>query len=109
MLYGSELWGLQDVKCIETVQLYACKRFLNVHISSCNDSILGDLGRYPMYIFASKRCIKFWIRLINLPRDRYTRLCYEMLMYYDTIGYNNCKIKFIQKWIWIFLGGSGRP
>jgi hypothetical protein len=42
-----------------------------------------------MYIFAAKRCIRFWLRLINLPRDRYTRLCYEMLMYYDSIGYKN--------------------
>ena len=69
--------------------MYACKRFLNVHMNACNDAILGDLGRYPMNIYAAKRCIKYWIRLLSLPRDSYTRLCYEMLLYYDRIGYKN--------------------
>ena len=57
MLYGSELWGLKNVACIE--HIYACKHFLNVHTMSCNDALLGDLGRYLMYIFAAKRCLKY--------------------------------------------------
>lgn len=89
ILYGSELWGLHDTQCIETIQLCACKRFLNVNTSSCNDAILGDLGRFPMQIFAAKRCVKYWIRLISLPKDRYIRLCYEMLLHYDQLGYRN--------------------
>ena len=30
MLYESELWGLQYMNCIEHVQIYACKRLLNI-------------------------------------------------------------------------------
>ena len=62
---------------------------MNVHKNACNDAILGDSGRYPMYIYASKRCIKYWLRLLCLPRNRYIRLCYEMLVYYDNLGYEN--------------------
>ena len=50
MLYGSELWGLNNVACIENVHIYACKRFLNVHTMSCNDVILGDLGILCIYV-----------------------------------------------------------
>jgi hypothetical protein len=89
MLYGSEIWGLKSPKCIEDVQMYACKRFLNVDIRSCNDAIVGDLGRFPMYIFAHKRCIKYWLRLLQMPKSRYIRLCYDMLMYYDSQGHEN--------------------
>ena len=40
-------------------------------------------------INASKRCIKFWFRIRKLPMNRYTRLCYDMLKLYDTLGYTN--------------------
>ena len=43
--------------------MYACKRFLYVSKMSCNDAVSGDLGRYPIYVFAAKRCIKYWLRL----------------------------------------------
>ena len=80
MLYGSELWGLNNVACIENVHIYACKRFLNVHTMSYNDAIPGDLGRYPMYIFAAKRCLKYRLRLLNMPGYRYVKLCLEAFL-----------------------------
>ena len=30
-----------------------------------------------------------WDQLLDLPRNRYPRLCYEMLMYFDNLGFNN--------------------
>ena len=89
MLYGSEIWGLSSPACMEAVQIYACKQFLNVKMQTCNDVVLGDLGRYPMFIQAHKRCIKYWLRLVNLSNDRYSKLCYNMLLYYDNNGYEN--------------------
>ena len=68
--------------------IYACKRFLSIHTMACNDAILGDLGRYPMYIFAAKRCLKYWLRLLKMPGYRYVKLCYDMLVQYDNLGYN---------------------
>ena len=89
LLYGSELWGLEKCTYLESVQIYACKRFLKVPQRACNDAILGDTGRLPMYIFAAKRCMKYWLRLLKTPRNRYIRLCYEMLKYYDSVGHTN--------------------
>ena len=89
MLYGSELWGMFDMHAVENVQTYACKRFLHTSLNSCNVAILGDLGRFPMKIFAMKRCMKFWLRILKLREDRYVKLCYNMLVFYDNHGYVN--------------------
>ena len=88
-LYGSEIWGLKEMACIENLQTYACKRFLNATNGTCNDVILGDLGRYPMYIYTVKSCLSYWIRILKLPDTRYAKCCYKMLKHYDAIGYSN--------------------
>ena len=89
MLYGAELWGLQYMHCVEQLQIYACKRLLSVRTNSCNLSILGDTGRFPVQIISSKRCIKYWLRILKMPRTRYVKLCYEMLLHLDNLGYSN--------------------
>ena len=78
---------------IEKVQLYACKRFMSAPLRSCNAAVAGDCGRYPMYIIASKRCIKYWLRILVMPDYRYVKKCYNMLLYYDSIGYQNWATK----------------
>ena len=89
MLYGAELWGFREVRSIEIVHTLACKKFLNIRDNACNDAILGDLGRYPMYINTSKKCLKFWIRILNMSENRFVKKCYNMLLYYDQLGYSN--------------------
>ena len=42
-----------------------------------------------MYMLAAKRCLKYWIRLLKMPGHRYGKLCYDMLVHYDNLGYNN--------------------
>ena len=42
-----------------------------------------------MYIFAAKRCLKYWLRLLNMPGHRYVKRCYDMLVHYDNLGYTN--------------------
>ena len=39
--------------------MYACKRYMCVGIKSCNASVLGDCGRFPLYIETVKHCIKY--------------------------------------------------
>lgn len=89
MLYGSELWGTEIMTSIEAVHIYACKRFLNASENACNTAVMGDIGRYPIYISASCRCIKYWLKLLECSTDRYIRLCYDMLKVYDNLGYVN--------------------
>ena len=56
MLYGAEVWGFNCDSSLENVHMFACKQFLNVSSGVCNDDVRGDLGRFPMHIFAIKCC-----------------------------------------------------
>ena len=73
------------MQCTESVHVAACKRFLNVPKYACNNSVLGDLARFPLYIYiySCKRCIKYWIRMTRMPYIRLVKKCYVMMKLYD--------------------------
>ena len=89
LLYGSEIWGFQEYEHLERVHVYACKRFLSVGLRACNNAVLGDCGRYPLYITSAKRCIKYWFKIISMTEDRYVKKCYHMMYYSDQFGSKN--------------------
>lgn len=62
LLYGCEVWGTDMFASIERVQYYACKRFMNVTLQASNFGVLGDCGRFPLYITTFKRVIKYWLK-----------------------------------------------
>ena len=86
LMYGSELWGFQQFSVIEKAHMFACKRFLNVSVQTPNKMIYGDLGRYPMFITSAIRCVKYWLRITNLPDERLTKKAYNMLLYLQDLG-----------------------
>ena len=51
-----------------------------------NKMIYGELNRYPLYINAHIRCIKYWIRLLNMDEDRFPKHAYFMLLSLDSNG-----------------------
>ena len=61
LLYGSEIWGFQDFSAIESVHLYACKRFLGVKRSTSNVIVYGECGRTPMYIVQYVWIMTYWL------------------------------------------------
>ena len=89
LLYGSELWGVDSQKAIERVHVYACKRYMCVKLNASNDAVLGDCGRYPMYINAVKRCVKYWLKILRMQDSRYVKKCYIMLKCYSEAGIVN--------------------
>lgn len=73
LLYGCEVWGIEQFESIERLQYYACKRFMNVTLKASNFGVLGDCGRYPLYITTFKRVIKYWIKILRMPSHRYVK------------------------------------
>ena len=55
LMYGCEIWGFQERENIEIVQRYACKRYICLNAKTINAAVLGDCGRYPLYIESLKR------------------------------------------------------
>ena len=62
---------------------------LGTNQNACNDAILADLGRFPVFIYSARRSIKFWLIIVSSPNDRYLKLCYNMLFYYGNIVCTN--------------------
>ena len=85
-MYGSELSGFQQFAVIEKAHMFACKRFLNVSVQTPNKMVYGDLGRYPMVITSAVRCVKYWLRITNLPDERLPKKAYNMLLYLQDLG-----------------------
>ena len=86
MLYGAEVWGLMAGNHIESAHLFALKRFLGVDRRTPNDFIYGEFSRYPIYLNAYVKCIKYWLKLIQMSHDRLPYKAYKMLYTLDTKG-----------------------
>ena len=88
LLYGSEIWGVNNCDEIERVHLYTLKDFLNVSFRTPNLMVYGDTGRYPLYIGATLRCVKYWLRLTSMDNERYPKKVYQMMI--QTNNSNDC-------------------
>jgi len=86
LLYASEIWGVSEFEEMEKVHLYACKRLLNVGSRTPNQMVYDALGRYPLFVLASTRCVSYWLRLCTLPSDRFASMAYSMLKDMDDRG-----------------------
>lgn len=86
LLYGSEIWGYGYYKAIESVQIKFCKQILGLPRKTSNEAVLGECGRYPLMLHYNYRCIKYWLKILNMSTSRYPRACYEMLYSLDECG-----------------------
>ena len=86
LLYSSEVWGYQRLDKLEKVHLLACKRFLGVPIKTPNKIVYGELGRFPLYINSTIRCIKYWLRLLQMDPHRLPKQAYQMMVMQDQSG-----------------------
>ena len=86
LCYGSEIWGFNYSDIIETVHTKFCKRVLGVNKFTSNAAVLGDCGRYSLSVTYYKRCIKYWLKIIQTPDGRYIKECYRVLKELDDFG-----------------------
>ena len=88
LLYSSEVWGFDDCQTVESVQVRGMKMFCNVPTSTPNVMLYGDCGRYPLYIGASIRIVKYWCRLLRMESSRYPVKVYKMMLHNIERGNN---------------------
>ena len=78
--YGSEIWGYQPAKQLETLQLQYYKRVFGLHNTTHTLVLKGDLGIFNLKLKRYTQIIKFWLRLLELPQTRLARAAYEDLL-----------------------------
>ena len=86
LCYGSEIWGYLHYDVLEKIQRKWCRKFLGVPNHTTNEAVLGECGRLPIYFHTLKRCIRFWLKLIELPDNRLPKQAYKMLHNLDNLG-----------------------
>jgi hypothetical protein len=63
MCYGSEVWGFNENKNLERVELRFLKYILHLPLSAPNMAVRGELGQLPLHLWWIERILKFWDRL----------------------------------------------
>ena len=86
LLYGSEICGYEYSPVIEQVQLEYCKKKLGVRGNTINCAVLSECGRRPLAVHYISKCVKYWLKLIQMPVNRYPHVCYNILKSYDDSG-----------------------
>ena len=107
LTYGSEIWGPDVHSSIENVHIRFCKSQLGVGINTPNPAVLGECGRDGMYVKCLVKCVKYWLKLITVPRDSLLGSSYAFLYNQCLLGKTNwaSKIRDILQrygfgWIW---------
>ena len=90
LMYGSEVLFIgKEILDFDTIHLSFLKNMLGVKQQTTSVTIYGDTGRYPLFLKQQILALKYWIRLISLPRSCYLRIVYNSLASLDFIGETN--------------------
>ena len=57
----------------EGLNVKFCKYLLQVHKKATNAAVLGELGRFPLYVKVFKHVVKYWHRLAGMPENSILR------------------------------------
>ena len=105
LLYGSKVWGFEDMYLIEQVHLKFCKRILRVRNTTAKFMVYGELGRFPLELRVKLRIISFWAELVQ-SEGKLCNLLYCLLFCLQSKGNHSFKwIEYIKK-TWNELGMS---
>ena len=89
-MYGSEvLFNGKEILDFERVHLSFLRNMLGVNQQTTSVTIYGDTGRYPHFLKQQILALKYWIRLISLPKSCYLRIVDNSLASLDLIGKTN--------------------
>ena len=83
------IWGHSVRYEIEKVHLKLCKKILCLRTSATNAAVLGEVGRFPLYIHYNVICVKYWLKLLYMTDDRLPKICNNMLYSLDNVNRNN--------------------
>ena len=103
LLYGAEIWSVlsdqrlkKDIDCDieslcdipqENIHMSFCKFVLGVGKNATHNGIIGELGRFPLYIEATVRLLKYFVRVKSAPNNSLLNVSYrESVRLHNTGG-----------------------
>ena len=76
LLYGSEVWGFDNINIIETFHIKFCKLLLKLHKRTANCMALGELGRLKLRSLIDKRIVSYWCNLMSDKKSKLSTTIY---------------------------------
>ena len=96
LLYGSEVWGCENINQIEVFYRKFLRVILNVNKCTPDCMVYGETGRGPILNIIKSRMIGFWTRIVSGKQTKYSYIMYQlMLKINDQIGN-----EFPSQWIY---------
>ena len=80
LLYGSEIWGFENIDQLETFHNDFLRKISNMRKSTPIYILHGELGRYPISINIKMRMLGFWISMITGKAEKFSRILYKTLL-----------------------------
>ena len=71
LCFNSNIWGYEYSHAIEKVHFRFCKRKCCLNQNTADLFALSECGRYPLSVTYMTQCIKYWIKLTEMPTTRY--------------------------------------
>ena len=93
LLYGSEIWGFQNLDQIEMFHKKFMKRLLTLRKGTANCMVYGELGRHSLNLTVAKRMVIFWAKICSGKRTKLVSTMYKLLRNLHDNG------DFSSKWI----------
>ena len=96
LLYGSEVWGFEDISLIEIFHRRFLKSVLKLNKSTANCMVYGKTGCMSLLIHVQQRMVAFWCRLITGPKNKLSYTMYRLvrkLHYNENNGFNSTWIE----------------
>ena len=75
--YAAAVWGFDSCPQIERIHTKFCKRLLGVKISTQNNFVYGELGRFPLRNTRILIIVKYWLNIVHGRKPLYVNLCYQ--------------------------------
>ena len=95
ILYGSEVWGFENIQIMERIHLKFCKRISNVRLSTPNYMVYGELVRYPLEIRVKLRMVSFWTKHVQSENKLSSNLYRLMLQIHQSGNHDFKWISFV--------------
>ena len=79
LLYGSEVWGMENIDLIEKFHNSFLRKITNLKKSTPIYMLHAELGRYPLQINIKMRMINLWLSIITGKFNKLSNITYKIL------------------------------
>ena len=79
LLYGSEIWGCENIEPVERVQLRFLKLLMGLKSSTPSVMVYRELGYQPLKVTIERRAIGYWSHLVAGKETKVSHCIYQLL------------------------------